>query len=524
MVVPVSNKELIFQQKLLEKYGSLPELADLDDIVKRIQTNTATEDDYSKFIPKAETLIDKFKSDLRKIQPDEYQKQDIMLITSMIEANSAAFDNASESFSKLIPANTLRDMLALERSGQFSPPNLTGFMALSRYSENLSPQQQQSQFGLDYTGSPYIVQQGDKSIRQPFVFVVKTPTQEEIDREPNPKLKQQMQQQMDEIRKAAKLPIDPRVLVKIVEIAEDKNDTNNSTTAQIFLKKYLANDQVFPSFRDTLDVKVVTNCLETMDKNSGYYENFKKISDQLQAKGDKLRANESPYTGNTAPQYGTKLENHSPYADVVQERAMDKPLELPPGTKIYLQVPRSGSEPLSSKNPAGFEQIEISSYNGKKWKNSFSDDKIDVEIDKALKTIADEDSRKFFIKKNRPDQSSNQLDDNSPLKMTESLKEWQKKGSKRRKEEDEKNDKNLVMVATKTLNVIASNPDKVLPKKAQGVNFKPLIKDSSVGDKIASKLKNVELRAIASILNYKKRKKIAEQKKKEQQSKNADGQ
>ena len=517
MVATYNNKELIFQQKLLEKYGNLPEFSDLDDIVKRIDNNTATEDDYTKFSPKAESLIDKFKSDLRKIKPDEYQKEDIMLITSMIEANSAAFDSPSESFSKLIPANTLKDMLTLERSGQFSPPNLTGFMALSRYSENLSPQQQQSQFGLDYTKSPYIVEHGNESIRQPFVFVVKTPTQEEIDRESNSTLKQQMQQQMDAIRDAAKLPIDPRVLVKIVKIAEDKNDAENSKIADIFLRKYLGNDRIFPSFRDTLDLEVVTNSLATMDKNSGYYENFKKLSDQLstKAQANKLKSNESPYTGNTAPQYGSKLENHSPYADVIQERAMDKPLELPPGTKIYLQVPRSGTDPLSAKKPAGYEQVEVSSYNGKNWKNSFADNKIDLKIEEALKTIPEE-ARKSFIKNNTPDRSSSQVNDNSSLRMTEDLKEWQKKGTKRRKDEDEKNQQNLQVVANKTLHAIASNPDRVLSKKAKGVNFKHL--ESSTKKKITSALKSIVSRS-----KGKKDKKVAEQSKKDQQSKKADG-
>ena len=520
MVVPVSNKELVFQQRLLERYGSSPEFADLDNIVKRIGNNTATDDDYDKYIPKAEALIDKFKSDLRTIKPDDYQKEDIILITSMIEANSAAFDTGKESFSKLIPANTLRDMLTLKRGDNFSPPNLTGFMALSRYSENLSPQQQQSQFGLDYTGSPYIVQHGDQSIRQPFVFVVKTPTQEEIDRESNGKLKEQMQQQMDKIRNAAKLPMDPRVLVKIAKVAEDKTDPKNSKVAENFLKKYLVTDQIYPSFRDTLDVEAVTNSLATMDRNSSYYESFEKLSSQLNAKAqaNTLKSNESPYTGNTAPQYGTRLENHSPYADVIQERAMDKPLELPIGTKVYLQVPRSETNPLSSKKQAGYEQIEVSLYNGQNWKNSFTDNKIDEEIDRALRTIPEE-ARKVFIKNNRAaDRSSPPVDDNSPLGMTENLKKWQQTGVKSREDEDRKKSQNLQLVANETRNTIASNPDKILPKKAKRLNFKHLIKDSSlIGDKIVSELKSME-----SILRYKKRKKLAEQRKKDQQSKKAD--
>jgi len=481
-----SAKEWIFQERLLEKYGSLPEFADLVSIVRKIQANVATDDDYAHYTAKVETLINKFKSDLRKIQPEQYQKQDILLITSMIEANSAAFENNTESFSKKIPADTVKSMLALERKTNdtisFSPPKLTGFLALSRYSENLSPQQQQSQFGLDYSNSPYIYQQGDQLIRQPFVFVVKTPTQQEIEQEPDEKIRQKMQQQMNIIRNEAKLPIDPRILVKIVKIAEDSQDPESGEIAKIFLKKYLNTDQIMPIFRDSKDLQIIDNCLKDMAPNSPYYDSFKKVSDQINIKA---KINESPYTGNTAPQFGVQLEDHNPYADVVQERAINVPVELPPGTKIYLQVPRKGTDPLSADRPAGYEQIEIAVYSGKEWSNSLVNTDIDLNIELALKTIPEE-ARKAFITKNRVDRTV-QIDDNRPLEMTNNLKRWQEKGSLMLKAQDQGNEQIHGTLADKTLECIATHSDKILSAKANNVNFKPLLKRKSSRKRVLNK-------------------------------------
>ncbi len=88
----------------------------------------------------------KFKNDLRKTEPENYSKTDIEIVMAMVEANYLHFKHKNENYSKVIPETGVKDLLSM----RFGTPSILNFSALNRYSENLSPQQIISQFGLDY--------------------------------------------------------------------------------------------------------------------------------------------------------------------------------------------------------------------------------------------------------------------------------------------------------------------------------------------------------------------------------------
>ncbi len=233
------QKEAFFQNKLIEKYGS--EYGITSELLNKIDQGTATSSELKTYTESSQQLVMRFKSDMRKTEPDDYTDQDIEIIMAMVDANYRYFENGQEQFSKIIPTNKVKKTLI--QTGE--PPIITGFAALNRHSEDLSPQQIISQFGLDYEGTPYLANDGTKDIRQPFVFSIETPMNQDI-------------------QDNAKLPIDPRVLIRFVKIAEDSNDPEKSQQARDFLNNYLKNNKILPIFRKEKDLETLNNYLQEL--------------------------------------------------------------------------------------------------------------------------------------------------------------------------------------------------------------------------------------------------------------------
>lgn len=384
------QKEAFFQNKLIEKYGS--EYGITPELLNKIEQGTATSSELKTYTESSQQLVMRFKSDMRKTEPDNYTDQDIEIIMAMVDANYRYFENGKEQFSKIIPTDKVKKTLI--QSGE--PPIITGFAALNRHSEDLSPQQIISQFGLDYEGTSYLVDDGNKSIRQPFVFSIETPMNQDI-------------------QDNAKLPIDPRVLIRFVKIAEESNDPEKRQQARDFLNNYLKNNKIIPIYRKEKDLETLNNYLQELKaKNSDYYQDLNQVHQSLQVKA---RVNDAPYTGNTAPQYGEKLENQSSYADMVQEMYMSKPPKVSTGAVISVKLPRIGTgiNPERSDLPAGSDTVEVAKWNGEKWVMSVKPEELERKFDRAMKPY------RSSISQNWKQDFKNFLKE-LPLKPPESLK------------------------------------------------------------------------------------------------------
>ncbi len=327
MAVTETERELFFQDKLVKKYGISTDFLTKTD---------ATEDEVNTYIKEAENLVEKFKKGLRQMELKDYKDIDpidIEIIMAMIDANYLNFKNKNESYSKVISETDVENLLSMRRGA----PTIWSFSALNRHYENLSPQQIISQFGLDYqyqkdgkTVTPYLVTEDTmegnrKHWRQPFVFILETPMNEHI-------------------RASAKLPVDPRIMEWFKTMA---NDTKVSAETREEAKDFLARNK---------------HNIHLIARNTGDQELNQKYKDR------EIKINDAPYTGNTAPQYGNKLEGQRAYADVIQEMYLTEASPISPGAKIYAKFPKPGVDAERADLPAGSEQVEIAEWDGTQWK------------------------------------------------------------------------------------------------------------------------------------------------------------
>lgn len=404
MTTSAYEKEAFFQSKLIEKYGS--EYGITPELLDNIDQGTASSAELKTYTDSAEKLVMRFKSDMRKTEPDNYTDQDIEIIMAMVDANYRYFEQGQEKFGKIIPTATVSKTLAQKGT----PPILTGFAALNRHSEDLSPQQIISQFGLDYDDTPYLTNDGTKEIRQPFVFAIDTPMNQDI-------------------QQNAKLPIDPRVLVRFVKIAEESDDPEKKAKAKDFLDNYLKTDKIYPLFRSESDLESLKDYVEQLKtNNSDYYQDCDRISQFLQNRvtQNKTIFKDAPYTGNTAPQYGQKLESQSAYADMMQEMYMSKPPKVSPGAVMSVKFPRIGEgiNPERADLPAGSDTVEVARWDGDQWVMLVKPEELQRKFNRAMKPYRSKMSQKWtqdfggFLKA-------------LPLKPPESLKKHIRKNERK---------------------------------------------------------------------------------------------
>ena len=348
MPVTELEREEFFQRKILEKYGNKYGIT--QELLKKIDQDTATEAELITYTDAADKLVMRFKSDLRSTEPKDYSNIDLEIIMAMIDANYLKFKNNHEPYSKVIPESGVQGLLSM----QYGNPSILNFSALSRYSEDLSPQQVISQFGLDYeyqsdgeTVTPYLAKDGTKTKRQPFVFAIETPMNESI-------------------QANAKLPIDPRIMERLEQMATETDSKKVSAATKQQAEEFLARN------KDNFCM-IVHNIADR-----------KSLEEKYGSKYEIINAQNPPYTGNTAPQYGKRLEAANPYADVIQEMYVTKPTEVSPGTKIYGKFPREGGFAERSDLPAGSEKIEIARWDGQQWELLVNEQELQVKLDRVL--------------------------------------------------------------------------------------------------------------------------------------------
>lgn len=375
-MITASEREAFFQDKLIEKYGE--EYGITTELLEKIDRGTATKEELNSYSQSADKIVVKFKEDMRTTEPENYSVQDIEIVMAMIDANYLNFQNKDEPFSKVITESGIEYLL----TDKSKNPTIRNFSASSRHSENLSPQQIVSQFGLDYEYedngekvTPYLLKDGDNIQRQPFVYAIETPMNEGI-------------------KANAKLPIDPRIMERFEKMAED-NRIPSQTRKQA--EDFLARN------KDNFCL-IVRNI-----------EDKKRLEERLKQQDSKyeiISAQDAPYTGNTAPQHGTKLKSQDAYVDIVQEMFVTKPTEVSPGTKIYAKFPKKKVDAERADLPAGSKKVPIAEWDGENWKVIADEKKLKRNFKRTLDKYSD--SVKEKLKKKTVSR--------------EQLKKWKKEG------------------------------------------------------------------------------------------------
>lgn len=343
MATPVADdREAYLQERLVARYGA--EYGITPALVARIDAGTASRDELRSYTENVGKLAARFKSDMRDKPLEDYSSGDVELVMAMADANHRYAESADpgETLSKVVPTERVASLLGAPPGS--APPRMTGFTALSRHSEDLSPQQTIGQLGLDYKDTPFLVDDGQRDIAQPFLFTLSTPRSEEI-------------------RDSAKLPMDPRLLGKISDLAANATDPAQRERADRFLQKY--QDEIVVIAKDTDDEAALRT------RYPGYP--IKK----MQA---------GPYLGTSAPLYGDRLAGRNPYAAILQESYMDPPPAIEPGATLSVKLPRLGSgvDPERSDLPAGSDKLDVARWDGKRWQPLVSPDELDKKLARVM--------------------------------------------------------------------------------------------------------------------------------------------
>lgn len=344
------QREQLLAEKLIAKYG--PEYGLSMELVDKVFSGGANDAELNAYTAGSDKLVMRFKNDLRTVPLADYTDQDVDLVIALADANHRYAEAGTEQLSKVIPTGYAQKLLNAPDGAP--PPALSGFAALSRHSENLSPQQTISQFGLDYAGTPYLSQEGTDLVKQPYLFQLETP----ID---------------PALQKNAKLPLDPRLLSRIERLAAASPDPEQQGRARQFLDTY----------RDKLTL-IVRGTADDAAKVAAQHPDY-----PVKLVDDRPLAQQGPYLGNTAPLYGDQLARSNPYAAIVQENYLDEKTPIAKGAKLYAKFPRAapGVDPDRSDLPAGSEKVEVARWDGSKWQPQISPKELDARFERALKTI-----------------------------------------------------------------------------------------------------------------------------------------
>jgi hypothetical protein len=340
----VDNRELLFQQKLLEKYGK--EFGVSDSLRTRLMGGSVTDAEHATIAAVAVPMVMRFQEDLRNTPFDKYSALDVDIILRMVDANhkpvEPEFDPrtgqpvARQTISKIIPESKVAKLF--DPATAAKDQVITGFMAPSSNSENLSPQQMISQFGLDYQGTSYLSEQGGQVIRQPYAFSLDAPMNSGL---------------LDCI----KIPFDPRLYAKMEQRAQQ------DPAAAAILGKY----------QD--EIVIIAQGVQEKESLQQRYPNRKIVN-----------AADPPYLGTSASMSGGTLASLNPYAAIMQEHYLDPVPAIPEGTKLTLKLPLDdpSSNPERGDVPAGVKTVPIAEFREGRWWKLTDPDTVAADFKQAL--------------------------------------------------------------------------------------------------------------------------------------------
>lgn len=341
----VDNREVLFQKELLDKYARDFGLA--ADVGTRLLGGSVTDAEELKLAEISDQLVMRFKDDMRSMPFEQYSDQDLDIILRMIDVNhkpvEVKFDPQTgepiggETLSKVIPEKWVKTYLTPRPpEEQAEHQVITGFAAPSVNSQNLSPQQMITQFGLDYKDTSYLSEQGDQLVRQPYAFSLDAPM-------------------TNALADSIKIPMDPRLFQKLE--ARAKQDPK----AAAIMAKY----------RD--EVTLIAQGWEEKEALKKRYPGC-----------DVVDAADPPYLGTSASMSGDKLASQNPYAAIMQEHYMHPVPGIPHGSKLTLKLPLDGSDPERGDVPAGVKTIEIAEFRDGQWHMLTDPDEVEMEFKLAM--------------------------------------------------------------------------------------------------------------------------------------------
>lgn len=283
-----ANVELYRQ--IADKYGHFASVP--FEIAQKIIKGEATDADLKKYGNK---IVKTFQNYLSTREPENYNDSDIEIVTRLLHQNYTRLQNASslEMSTKVISKTEIAKLVSTDPGGM----TVGGFSHFNEYSRNLSAKDAIEQFGLDYqyqnnsgqTVKPYLMSVGGRDRTLPFVYYFTTPV-------------------TNEIKKQARIPLDPTVKARLEAIANDANRDDNDE-----LKK-MAKELTTP----------------------GVYHEL------------------TPNTDNNKPRYGTQSDGNKSYAGMLRTIYSTADSELSPGTMIR------------AKGPNG-EDFKIADWDGLTW-------------------------------------------------------------------------------------------------------------------------------------------------------------
>ncbi|OZH51510.1 hypothetical protein AFK68_30610 [Hydrocoleum sp. CS-953] len=285
-----TSRNIELYRKIADKYGHIPSvpLETVDKMAKGQPTNSELQQ-YS------DKLVEKFQKDLSAKEPQSYNDSDIEIVTRLLHQNYTRLQNASsvEMSTKIISKSEVAKLVRTD------PGTMTvgGFSHFNEYSRNLSAKDAIEQFGLNYqyqndsgeTVKPYLMSVDGRDATLPFVYYFTTPV-------------------TNEIKKQARIPLDPTVKARLEAIANDANRDDNDE-----LKK-MAKELTTP----------------------GVYHEL------------------TPNTDKNQPRYGTQSDGNQSYAGMLRTTYSTADSQLSPGTMIR------------AKGPNG-EDFKIADWDGLTW-------------------------------------------------------------------------------------------------------------------------------------------------------------
>lgn len=355
------EKEVALGEKLIERYGA--EFNITTALANKVFNGTATAEETAHYVSAAEGMVARFRSEIIYKKIEDYTDSDLSLVMATADANYryVKFDptqhSEPESIRKVVPTGWASSQLAKTPEQLKDPeslPTLGGSIALKRYSQDLSPPQVVSQFGLDYQGTPYLTEDGAAIVRQPYLFAVDAPI-------------------TPEYTQSAKLPMDPRLALRVQRLAAQGPKSAVGKQAAEFFSSYKDKLLLIPRADTAAERdRIITSC--------------DSIYKALNQDPSRIKAQELPYTGTTMPYYGAALAQDKPYADPVQEMYLAERPPLPHGATLSFSVskdPRAMAE--RSDKPAGSASFKLATWDAKQ--SRWTVDKGAVrEAERALKT------------------------------------------------------------------------------------------------------------------------------------------
>ncbi|WP_437745568.1 hypothetical protein WMF39_11415 [Sorangium sp. So ce1504] len=338
------------QTKILEKYGTLHGIS--KELVERVFENKATPEELKNYEENAVRLVDHFVTDMRRTELKDLSRLDKQIVTAIDATNYVNFQRSDEPYAKVVPGETVIGLLKNN-----NPPAFFGFGASRGRSENLSPVQIVPQFGLDYTGSDYVIKDGDISRPVPFLFIMVTPMTEAL-------------------KKQFRVPLDPLIFDAMEGIA---NDTEED-----------------PILREMGSLMTRPDVAAIAVRGALSDDEMKARTQKYKDRGYSVRKKsaEPPYTGLGSSQHGATLEGQDFHPEMgLETMAAPSDGETPvggKGTYIDLLVPKPASTGTRDPTlPWGQDRIRIAAWD-RDWNVTASKEEVDRGYERAVAGYSDE--------------------------------------------------------------------------------------------------------------------------------------